>query len=171
MLVLEGARPALTGNLICGNDGFGGFGVLFSAPGADDALVGAGNLFSRNGVGNIVIEAGDGKTTQRAAGYYDRTLCSACGAAGVALKRCSGCERFGEVFSPRYCGLACQRAHWKAHKPDCQRAEERADEWLHAMDALLDLPGCPYGDLELLAQRRRQRELEAAEPEPGAAGG
>ena len=34
------------------------------------------------------------------------------------------------------------------------------------MDALLDLPGCPYGDLELLAQRRRQRELEADEPEP-----
>ena len=37
------------------------------------------------------------------------------------------------------------------------------------MDALLDLPGDPYGDLELLAQRRHQRELEAAEPKPGPA--
>ena len=134
---------------------------------ADDVLVGAANFYSKNDEGDISVQTGDGPPTLREAGYYDRALCSGCGAAGAALMRCNDCMLHGKVFSPRYCGPACQKAHWKAHKPDCQRAEERADEWLHAMDALLDLPGCPYGDLELLAQRQRQRELEAAEPKPG----
>ena len=162
--VTAGGRPSLMGNFLCDN---AGAGVLFAAPGADEALVGAGNVFAGNAEGDVVIFPVDGSPTQREAGYYDRALCSGCGAAGAALMRCNDCMLHGKVFSPRYCGPACQRAHWKAHKPDCQRAEERAGEWLHAMDALLDLPGCPYGDLELLAQRQRQRELEAAEPKPG----
>ena len=163
--VIDGGRPALIGNFVVGN---ARFGVRFNAPGTGDTLVGAGNIFAHNGEGDVVILAGDGSiSSPHEAGYYDRALCSVCGAAGAALKRCNGCVRHGKVFSPRYCGLACQRAHWKAHTPDCERAEARADEWLHAMDALMDLPGCPYGDLELLTQRRRQRELEAAEPVPG----
>jgi hypothetical protein len=34
--------------------------------------------------------------------------------AAAAAKRCSGCKC-------RYCGLACQKADWKRHKPTCQR--------------------------------------------------
>jgi hypothetical protein len=33
-------------------------------------------------------------------------LCSSCGAAQAALKRCAGCRR------AYYCGAACQRQHW-----------------------------------------------------------
>ena len=161
--VYKGGLPTLTGNFLCGNAS----GFYFDTAGADEVLVGAGNVFSRNDEGDVVVKVGDAPpAAPREAGYYDRALCAGCGAAGAALKQCKGCMRFAKVFSPRYCGPECQKAHWKAHKPECQRAEERADEWVHAMDALLDLPGCPYGDLKLLAQRRRQRALEAAEPEP-----
>ena len=167
VVLLKGDSPVLTGNFFLAN---ARFGVLLCDPGADDALLGTTNIFSQNVGCDIAVQAGDGSPVQRETGSCDRALCSGCGAAGAALKRCNGCLRFGAPFSPRYCGPACQKAHWKAHKPDCQRAEERADEWLHAMDALLDLPGDPYGDLELLAQRRRQRELEAAEPAPAPSG-
>ena len=33
----------------------------------------------------------------------------------VALQRCSGCKR---VF---YCNKACQKNHWKEHRPECQK--------------------------------------------------
>ena len=36
-----------------------------------------------------------------------------CGGAGQ--HKCQGC------FQARYCGQACQLAHWKAHKADCKR--------------------------------------------------
>jgi hypothetical protein len=44
--------------------------------------------------------------------------CAACGAAGDGLKRCSGCD------AVRYCGAACQRLHWAAHKDLCGGAAE-----------------------------------------------
>ena len=44
---------------------------------------------------------------------------------------CGGCSKFGAAFAPSYCGAACQRAHWPAHRAECRRAEAR----LRAMDA------------------------------------
>jgi hypothetical protein len=33
----------------------------------------------------------------------------------VEMKVCSVCN------AARYCGPACQKLHWKAHKPECKR--------------------------------------------------
>ena len=123
--VFEGGRPSLTGNFIIAN---AHVGVQFQESGVDVALMGTGNVFShnacdvavetggdaaaaRNAEGERVLMTGEGSAILRAASYYDRALCSACGADGAALKRCSGCVRFGAPFSPRYCGPACQKAH------------------------------------------------------------
>ena len=46
--------------------------------------------------------------------------CAACGAAEPAIaafKRCAGCKQVA------YCGVACQKGHWKAHKPACRRSQ------------------------------------------------
>jgi tetratricopeptide (TPR) repeat protein len=48
------------------------------------------------------------------------TVCAACGARGEAQKRCGACLQL------TYCSVACQRAHWKAHKAECKRAVEAA---------------------------------------------
>ena len=40
-------------------------------------------------------------------------LCWSCGATGVPLKKCSVCT------VAAYCGAACQKADWKAHKGQC----------------------------------------------------
>ena len=45
--------------------------------------------------------------------------CAACGAAaprGQSFQRCAACR------TVTYCGAACQRTHWKAHKADCKAA-------------------------------------------------
>ena len=147
-----GGRPrSLKGNLVCGN---ATAGIVFLCPGADDVLVGAGNVLAQNTVSLAPNQP------PRGPGFYDRALCSHCRAEG-ASKLCSRCKPHGAPFRTRYCGAACQKADWVAHKPYCERALARADEWVHALDALLDLPDCPYGDLEVLAQRRSQRKLEA----------
>jgi ankyrin repeat protein len=39
--------------------------------------------------------------------------CSSCQKSGVKLSACSKCH------AVRYCSTACQRAHWRAHKPAC----------------------------------------------------
>jgi hypothetical protein len=44
-----------------------------------------------------------------------KTHCSHPGCSGVGLLKCTGCRQ------ARYCGEACQLAHWKAHKADCRR--------------------------------------------------
>jgi hypothetical protein len=45
--------------------------------------------------------------------------CTRCGTpefvAGVKLKMCGGCE------AVHYCSVACQKAHWKEHKPQCAK--------------------------------------------------
>jgi hypothetical protein len=41
------------------------------------------------------------------------SACSFCQKQDVALKRCSKCQAVA------YCSVACQRNHWKAHKPEC----------------------------------------------------
>ena len=49
---------------------------------------------------------------------YGATACANCGVreSGRKFLRCSACH------VAHYCGLECQRAHWKAHKPACQKA-------------------------------------------------
>jgi hypothetical protein len=48
-------------------------------------------------------------------------LCDQCGAVWAAML-CAGCGL------RRYCGPPCQRAHWKAHRPQCKEAQrKRAD--------------------------------------------
>ena len=50
-------------------------------------------------------------------------LCAACGASpssNTKLLTCSGCH------VARYCSPACQRSHWKVHKPDCKAAAAAA---------------------------------------------
>ena len=42
-----------------------------------------------------------------------RKSCWSCGATGVPLKKCSVCA------VAAYCGAACQKADWKAHKGQC----------------------------------------------------
>ena len=160
--VKEGGRPVLSGNLICGN---AGIGVMFSGLEEDITLVGAGNIFSRNHRGDVIVKSGGGSvTTKREAFYYDRVICAGCGALDAeTAERCGECVGFGAPFSPCYCGESCRQSHVEAHKAECRRAPQRAREWVHALDALLDLPGCPYGHLEVLAWRQRQRKLEAGD--------
>jgi len=46
--------------------------------------------------------------------------CAQCGPvkdAGITMKICSVC------LVARYCGAACQKLHWKAHKPECKRIQ------------------------------------------------
>ena len=44
--------------------------------------------------------------------------CAVCGA--KARKHCSGCG------GASYCGSACQKLHWKEHKPECKAAQAAA---------------------------------------------
>jgi hypothetical protein len=52
-----------------------------------------------------------------------RTHCANPGCDGAGLKKCAGCLK---VF---FCGPACIRAHWPAHKAECKRwgDERKAD--------------------------------------------
>ncbi|KAJ1486246.1 hypothetical protein T484DRAFT_1790382 [Baffinella frigidus] len=49
--------------------------------------------------------------------------CAFCAKKTASCKQCSTCKRVV------YCGAACQKQHWKTHKPDCQapRAEPPQD--------------------------------------------
>jgi hypothetical protein len=54
--------------------------------------------------------------------------CAECGVTAHMLdsgkfRECTGC---GTV---RYCGKACQKAHWPAHKPACKRLQPSRQEW------------------------------------------
>jgi hypothetical protein len=55
----------------------------------------------------------------RAGGGYRSEGCAACGASKEAgMLRCSRCAKRGVVVY--YCGAACQKAHWPAHKAECR---------------------------------------------------
>jgi hypothetical protein len=43
-----------------------------------------------------------------------KTHCSSSGCSGEGILNCTGSKQ------ARYCGEACQLAHWKAHKADCK---------------------------------------------------
>jgi hypothetical protein len=48
----------------------------------------------------------------------DKAHCTKPGCGGDGLKPCIACNQ------ARYCGRACQVAHWTAHKADCQRVKK-----------------------------------------------
>jgi hypothetical protein len=56
-----------------------------------------------------------GASAEQTAYLEAKTHCSHPGCSGAGLLKCTGCRQ------ARYCGEACQLAHWKAHKADCRR--------------------------------------------------
>jgi hypothetical protein len=56
-----------------------------------------------------------GASAEQTAYLEAKTHCSSPGCKGAGLLKCTGCKQ------ARYCGEACQLAHWKAHKADCRR--------------------------------------------------
>ena len=67
--------------------------------------------------------------------------CASCGVAGtddVKLKKCNGC------YLVRYCGVKCQRDHWRHHKKECKkRAAELRDEILFKQPEGTHRGDCP----------------------------
>jgi len=67
--------------------------------------------------------------------------CASCGTAGVdniKLKKCNACNLV------RYCGVKCQREHWRQHKGACKkRAAELREELLFRQPEHGDLGDCP----------------------------
>jgi hypothetical protein len=55
-----------------------------------------------------------GASVEQTAYLEAKTHCSYSGCSGAGLLKCTGCKQ------ARYCGEACQLAHWKAHKADCR---------------------------------------------------
>jgi hypothetical protein len=54
--------------------------------------------------------------------------CSAKGCSNTGLLRCSSCKK------DAYCSVACQRAHWRNHRPTCRKTSkpmEHASSLLH----------------------------------------
>ena len=67
-----------------------------------------------------------------AASDMETSCCASCGVAesdDVKLKKCNGC------YLVRYCGIKCQRDHWRQHKKECKkRAAELHEELLFKSD-------------------------------------
>jgi ankyrin repeat protein len=61
-----------------------------------------------------------GAPAEQTAYLEARTHCANPGCDGAGLKKCAGCLK---VF---FCGPACIRAHWPAHKAECKRIAEAA---------------------------------------------
>jgi hypothetical protein len=61
-----------------------------------------------------------GGSAEQTAYLEARTHCANPGCTGAGLKKCAGCLK---VF---FCGPACIRAHWPAHKAECKRIAEAA---------------------------------------------
>jgi hypothetical protein len=56
-----------------------------------------------------------GAPAEQTAYLEAKTHCSSPGCSGAGILKCTGCKQ------ARYCGAACQLAHWKAHKADCRQ--------------------------------------------------
>jgi len=55
----------------------------------------------------------------------DLRTCAQCGPItdkALVMKVCSVCQ------AARYCGAACQKLHWKTHKPECKRIKAENDQ-------------------------------------------
>jgi hypothetical protein len=57
----------------------------------------------------------NGASAEQTAYLEAKTHCSSPGCSGAGVMKCTGCKQ------ARYCGEACQLAHWKPHKADCRR--------------------------------------------------
>jgi hypothetical protein len=77
----------------------------------------------------------------------ETSCCASCGVAGVdeiKLKKCKGC------YLVRYCGVKCQRDHWRHHKRACRnRAAELRDELLFKHPESTHRGDCPICCLPL----------------------
>ena len=140
------ANVTVTGNLFTMND----IGVFSDSNGqtARAGSFGPGNVFSRSAEVDFLEGGADHVTTPPAPS--DTISCAHCSAAIAPGKNiCGGCSKFGPIYAPCYCGKACQRAHWPAHRAECGRAEERARmreaAFQAAADALLASKPCEGG--------------------------
>ena len=81
------------------------------------------------------------------------TVCASCGIAGiddVKLKQCNGC------YLVRYCGIECQREHWRQHKRECKkRAAKLRDELLFRQPESTHVGDCPLCCLPLPLDRSK----------------
>lgn len=59
-------------------------------------------------------------------------VCARCGASAVADKKLLTC---GRCKTARYCGAACQKAHWPAHKEGCKRPAAKLEGYANIPDA------------------------------------
>jgi hypothetical protein len=59
-----------------------------------------------------------GASAEQTAYLEAKTHCSNIGCSGVGLMKCTGCKQ------ARYCGEACQLAHWRAHKAACKAGKK-----------------------------------------------
>ena len=87
---------------------------------------------------------GDNKnmsTANNTASDMTMMSCASCGVSGVdnvKLMKCNGC------YLVRYCGIECQRDHWRQHKRACKkRAAELRDELLFKQPESTHLGECP----------------------------
>ena len=141
-----GVHLSMTGNRFSGNAcGIGS--DLAPSPGT----FGPGNVFAFNAAADYFERSSSGEEGGEAMPVpSDVVSCAHCSAV-VALgkPRCGGCARFGATYAPCYCGAACQKAHWPAHRAECKRAEERGRAreaaFEAAADALLVFESCGYG--------------------------
>jgi hypothetical protein len=70
-------------------------------------------------LGTAVDASRDGGVPIAQTEYLEaKAHCSSPGCGGTGLKKCTGCKNV------RYCGAACQLAHWKEHKADCKATKK-----------------------------------------------
>ena len=171
--ICKGAQARLQGNALWGNvigidlpstSGVNGTGNLFScngygvqidarSPTPSAATFGPGNVFTSSLKADFVVRAKDGEGGAVAPPPPESVACAYCSAEVTASRlRCSGCAKFGAIYAPCYCGAACQKAHWPAHRAECRRAEgrQRAREAAFgaAADALLVFESCGGDDAD-----------------------
>jgi hypothetical protein len=81
----------------------------------------AQNVSSHHGTAADISKA-EGASAEQTAYLEAKAHCSRPDCSGLGLMKCTVC------LQVRYCGEACQHAHWSAHKTDCKRrkAELRA---------------------------------------------
>jgi ankyrin repeat protein len=66
----------------------------------------------------VDISRSFGASEKQTAYLEAKTHCSNTGCDGAGLKKCTGCKQ------ARYCGEACQLAHWLTHKAECKESAE-----------------------------------------------
>ena len=137
MYLAPAAKVAVTGNLFMMND----VGAFFETAGqaARAGSFGPGNVFSRSAEADFLERGADQEEREVTPAPSNAASCAHCSAAIAPGKNsCGGCSKFGSIYAPCYCGAACQRAHWPAHRAECGRAEARARMREAAFEAAAD---------------------------------